>query len=185
MENSIKCSLSIAGGIGHSVPISLPNSIIHENYITRGCTNEIGMSAKTPKKIPNDRININHYIIIDGALSPNEFMNSLINDIKSKFGTLNISIRNFEEYEHLKFELGFYDLEPKDEDKNEKGGEEEEEEDEDKDKKCIMEIELFQYEDGRYLLEFLRTKGEIRDYYNNFLEIEKIIEEKTLKPTIV
>jgi serine/threonine protein kinase len=163
--------------------IKLADSIIHEDYITRGCTNEIGMSAKTPKKIPNDRININHYIIIDGALSPNKFMDSLIKDIKSKFGVLNIFIRNFEEYEHLKFELGFYDLEEDDEDKNEKG--EEEEEDEDKDKKCIMEIELFQYEDGRYLLEFLRTKGEIRDYYNNFLEIEKIIEEKTLRPTIV
>ena len=47
-----------------------------------------------------------------------------------------------------------------------------------------MEIELFQYEDGRYLLEFLRTKGEIRDYYNTFLEIRKIIEEKTLKSII-
>ena len=161
--------------------IKLANSIIHVNYITRGITNEKGMSVKTPKKIPNDRININHYIIIDGALSSNEFMNSLIKDIKCKFGKLNIFIRNFEEYEHLKFELGFLDLEAKDEDEK---GEEEEEEDEDKDKKCIMEIELFQYEDGRYLLEFLRTKGEIRDYYNNFLEIRKIIEEKTLKSII-
>ena len=154
-------------------------------YTTRAISSQEENSSKTPKKIPNDRININHYIIIDGALSPHKFMDSLIKDIKNKFGVLNIFIRNFEEYEHLKFELGFYELEEDDVDENEKGEEEEEEEDEDKDKKCVMEIELFQYEDGRYLLEFLRTKGEIRDYYNNFLEIQKIIEEKTLKPTIV
>ena len=45
----------------------------------------------------------------------------------------------------------------------------------------LIVIELFQYENGKYLLEFLRTKGEILDYYNHFLEIRKIIEEKTLK----
>ena len=43
-----------------------------------------------------------------------------------------------------------------------------------------MEIELFQYENGKYLLEFLRTKGEIPDYYKKFLDIKKIIEEKIL-----
>ena len=167
---------------GTNKEIKLANNISGLGYNTRAISSQEENSSKTPKKIPNDRININHYIIIDGSLSPNKFMDSLIKDIKSKFGVLNIFIRNFEEQEHLKFELGFYDLEEDDEDKNEKG--EEEEEDEDKDKKCVMEIELFQYEDGRYLLEFLRTKGEIRDYYNNFLEIRKIIEEKTLKSII-
>ena len=105
-------------------------------------------------------------------------MSSLIKNIKAEFGILNIAIRNIDEYDHLKFKLDFYEIEEKNEDEK---GEEEEEEDEDKDKKWVMEIELFQYEDGKYLLEFLRTKGEIPDYYNNFLKIRKIIEEKTLK----
>ena len=104
-------------------------------------------------------------------------MSDLIKDIKNEIGITKISIHVFQEYEHLKFKLGFFKLEENNEEENE----EEEEEDEDSDKKCIMEIELFQYEDGKYLLEFLRTKGEIPDYYNYFLEIRKIIEEKTLQ----
>ena len=104
-------------------------------------------------------------------------MSGLIEDIKNEFGVANISIRVFEEYEHLKFELGFYDNEENDNDVEET----EEEEEENSYKKCVIVIELFQYENGKYLLEFLRTKGEILDYYNHFLEIRKIIEEKTLK----
>ena len=160
--------------------IRIANSIKKENYITKSVTNEKGMSEKTPKKIPNDIININHYIIIDGVLSPNNFMSSLIKDIKSKFGITKIFIRDFQEYEHLKFELGFYKIEENNEEEKEEEENKEEEEDEDTGEKCVMEIELFQYEDGKYLLEFLRTKGEISDYYKNFLEIKKIIEEKTL-----
>ena len=159
--------------------IKLAKNIQNLGYTTRSGNDEQENSGKTPKKIPNDRININHHIIIDGALSPNKFMNSLIKDIKSEIGIANIFIREFQEYEHLKFELSFFENE-----ENDNGGEETEDEEEDTDKKCIIEIELFQYEDGKYLLEFLRTKGEILDYYKNFLEIRKIIEEKTLKSNI-
>ena len=155
--------------------IIIANSIKNNNYITKSVSDEKGMSVKTPKKIPNDRININHYIIINGALSPNKFMSDLIKDINNEFGITKISIREFKEYEHLKFKLGFYKLEENNEEENE-----EEEEDIDSDKKCVMEIELFQYENGKYLLEFLRTKGEIPDYYKKFLDIKKIIEEKIL-----
>ena len=157
--------------------LMLANQIKDSGYDTRSGNKGQENSGKTPKKIPKDRININHHIIIDGALSPNKFMSDLIKDIKNEIGITKISIHVFQEYEHLKFKLGFFKLEENNEEENE----EEEEEDEDSDKKCIMEIELFQYEDGKYLLEFLRTKGEILDYYNNFLEIRKIIEEKTLK----
>ena len=157
----------------------IADKLKQSNFITRSVTNEKEGSGKTPKKIPNDRLNINHYIIIDGDLPVNKFMSNLIEDIKNEFDITQMDIRNCEEYEHLKFELCFYDLEKNDEDEIEKDKEEEEEED-DVDKKCIIEIELFQYEDGRYLLEFLRTKGKIPDYYNYFLEIKKIIKEKTL-----
>ena len=43
---------------------------------------------------------------------------------------------------------------------------------------CIIDVELFQYEDGRYLLEFLRKSGEIPDYYQNFLIIKDIIKNE-------
>ena len=39
-----------------------------------------------------------------------------------------------------------------------------------------MEIELFEYEKGRYLLEFLRTGGRIPSYNYHFFRIKKIIE---------
>ena len=157
--------------------IKLADHIQGLGYNTRSGNDGQEYSDKTPKKIPNDRININHHIIIDGALTANKFMSGLIEDIKNEFGVANISIRVFEEYEHLKFELGFYDNEENDNDVEET----EEEEEENSYKKCVIVIELFQYENGKYLLEFLRTKGEILDYYNHFLEIRKIIEEKTLK----
>ena len=40
---------------------------------------------------------------------------------------------------------------------------------------CKMDIELFKYEEGRYLLEFLRTGGEIEDYYDYFLKIKELL----------
>ena len=81
-------------------------------------------------------------------------MNSPIEGIKSEFYK-NISIRS---RKHLKFEIVF---------------EEEEEEKED----CKMDIELFKYEDGKYLLEFRRTGGKFDDYCNYFMRIKKIIEK--------
>ena len=159
----------------------LVKQIEDEKLTTRSVTVENEKSGKTPKKIPNDRININHYMIINGDLEVNKFMKSLIEDIKSEFDITQISIRDVEEYEYLKLELSFYDSEENSEDKFVSN---EEEEEIDNDIKCSMEIELFQYDDGRYLLEFLRKKGGIHQYNKNFFEIRKIIEEKTLEPYI-
>ena len=41
-----------------------------------------------------------------------------------------------------------------------------------------MKIELFKYEKGKYLLEFLRTGGKFPDYYQHYLEIKKLISKK-------
>ena len=41
-----------------------------------------------------------------------------------------------------------------------------------------MDIELFEIESGKYLLDFKRTQGNIPEYYNYFKEIKKIIKEK-------
>ena len=45
---------------------------------------------------------------------------------------------------------------------------------------CKMEIELYEYEKGKYLLEFMRTGGQYSDYYQHFLEIKKIITKKDI-----
>ena len=42
-------------------------------------------------------------------------------------------------------------------------------------KESVMDIELFEYEKGGYLLEFIRKGGEIQDYYKHFIEIKKSI----------
>ena len=49
-----------------------------------------------------------------------------------------------------------------------------------------MNIQLLEHEKDRYyLLEFIRTKGEIEDYYKYFLEIKKIILNEILKGIIL
>jgi len=78
------------------------------------------------------------------------------------------------EKEQLKFEVTFENDENEGEEENEEENEEEE------NKSCSMDIELFEYEDGRHLLEFLRTGGEIPEYYENFLKIKEIITKKLL-----
>ena len=42
-------------------------------------------------------------------------------------------------------------------------------------KESKIDIELFEYEKGGYLLEFIRKGGEIQDYYKHFIEIKKSI----------
>ena len=43
---------------------------------------------------------------------------------------------------------------------------------------CKMMIELFEYEEGGYLLEFRRTGGRLPHYYHHFLKIQEIITNK-------
>ena len=80
-------------------------------------------------------------------------MNSLVNAINNNFGG-NSLIESSEE--NLKFEVIF-------------------ENEEESQGNCVMDIELFEYENGKYLLEFLRKGGEIPEYYNYFLKIKEII----------
>ena len=63
--------------------------------------------------------------------------------------------------------------------------EEEKEKEDENNKGCYMNIQLLENEKDRYyLLEFIRTKGEIEDYYKYFLEIKKIIIDEILKGII-
>ena len=63
--------------------------------------------------------------------------------------------------------------------------EEEKEKEDENNKGCCMNIQLLEQEKDRYyLLEFIRTKGEIEDYYKYYLEIKKIIIDEILKGII-
>ena len=151
---------------GINKEIVVADKIIAAGYATRADEeNGIFSYDLSPKKIPNDRININHHIIINGYIEVVKFMNTLVKDINKKFND-EISITASDE--NLKFKIVFDNEDEEDNDDND---------DNERNTNISMIIELFQYEDGRYLLEFTRTGGEIPDYYKNFLKIKEIIQE--------
>ena len=118
------------------------------------------------KKISANRININHHLKLKGSFSGIDFMNSLANEINEKFEDkclLDASKENL--IIKLLFEIS--------------RGNKENEEDEEMEY-CNIDIELFEYENGEYLLDFLRTKGSTLDYYYYVKEIKKIIIKKFL-----
>ena len=149
--------------------IKLADKIISAGYDTRGIDDDyrIFSSNIIPKKIANDRLIINHHIIINGYLEVSKFMNSLVKEINRKFED-EISIIASEE--DLKFKITFENEEEEDEDNDDN-------DDNEKDANITMIVELYKYEDGRYLLEFLRTEGELQDYYEKFLKIKEIIKK--------
>ena len=88
-------------------------------------------------------------------------MNSLVKSINKKFDD-KVSIITSDE--KLKFEITFENGEEEDNDPNEQNN------------NTVILVELFQYEDGRYLLDFLRTEGELPEYHKKFLKIKEIIQ---------
>ena len=178
LENEVNEELSIRYNKFQECNSELKPSIeILDGYKTRAFNNEniIFPNNLRPKKIPNDRINMNHYIIINGYINVIEFMNSLYNIIdndemfneqKEFFVEASEKDLRFDVTFENKIEKSIYD------DDDENNGKKVQQYPNTK-----MAIELFQYEDGRYLLEFLRTGGEIKDYYKYFLKIKEIIKE--------
>ena len=108
-----------------------------------------------PKIIHNDRICVNHFVKINGTINPVEFFNILIKRIKKTFEDNFIEVSD----SSFKFEVSITFEEKK------------------KTKECSMEIELFEQENDGYLVEFLRTGGQIPDYYKLFLKIKEIIKK--------
>ena len=130
-----------------------------ENYIHRGpdYKNVFPNPELRAKKIPNDIINPNRHIIIDGYLDEREFMNNLYYCIYNKSNDLAGDLSINPSDEELRLEVIF--------------------ETENKyHKKCIIDIELFKYGENRYLLDFLRKSGNLSDYYKNFRKIKDIIQ---------
>ena len=115
-----------------------------------------------PKKIPKERLEINHFVKIKGKLEETTFMNCLVEKIREYKKESFIQA----DKESLKFDVIF-------EKEYIKEGEEEEEKEI---CSCQIQIELFEYEDG-YYFEFLRKGGDVQEYYEYFLEIKKIIKK--------
>ena len=113
--------------------------------------------SKIPRYIPKDRININHCLKINGLSNGVKFMDLLVDEIDQRFRDVCLIETSKEE---LKFKLIYVD--------EVKGD-------------CEIEVELYEYETGGYLLEFLRTKGRIPNYYHRFMELKKFIFEKFQK----
>ena len=145
-----------------NIEISIASELEKEGYSVRSYENNDNIifsdNNLKPTLIPNDTLIINNYIIIKGYLNPIDFMNSIISEIKESFKDDGDNETNYNaSNENLKVKIIFkrYNNEEK--------------------KRSEMQIELFEYEDGRHLLEFLNIKGEFSDYYNNFLKIKEII----------
>ena len=170
-ENEIKNELKGIHDIikqGDEVFLSIKSKIKEEKLKTRGGETENEEIFKNkelePKNIPKDRLILNQIIIINGNFCEVDFMNSLYREIKYKFENNSYFKAS---KENLNMKVIFEDEEDEEEkDKKEHFGE------------CSMEIGLFKYETGKYLLEFRRTGGKYRDYYKYFLEIKKIITQK-------
>ena len=114
-----------------------------------------------PKKIRNGDKFANHYLKING-IEPVNFMNSLIEKLNNKYKfDLDCSDKK------LKFEANF---------EIEKNYEIDEDFDE-IDNNCNILIKMYEDIEGGYLLNFIKKKGEIDDYYKLFLDIKKIIKE--------
>ncbi len=118
------------------------------------------------KKISNDIINPNRYIIIDGYLDEREFMNNLYYKINDNRDDLADDLNIKKTDEALRLEVIF---------------EEEVEVEGENHKKCIIDIELFKYDENRYLLDFLKKSGNLSDYYKNFKKIKDIIQFGEIK----
>ena len=173
--------------------INIATKIQNENLKTRSgesYDNKIFQNPNLkPKKISNNRFNLNKSIIIDGDFSVVSFMNSLAEEINKQFKDISYIEASKEK---LKFEVTFdyeeEDEEEKEEDKEKEEKEEDKEEEEKEEEKieeksfgnCRMLIELFKKENGKYLLEFIRTGGNVPSYNHHFLKLKEIITKKNL-----
>ena len=136
--------------------------------------------------ILENELKLKKYMKIVGNINPIDFMNSLANEIKEKFGD-NVNINEseynlifdavFESEEMAKEENGEFKKEImeelnklgiKDINELEKGI---------KKNNCVIKVELFESVNEGYIVLFVKKGGEIEDYYLYLDEIKKIIKK--------
>ena len=159
--------------------INIEDKLIEYGYTTRSLDNKDNKffidSDIKPKIINEKRLKINPNVKINGYLNILDFMNSLAEKI------FNINNNNYIEADKKKlkmkviFEKEEDEIECEEKKEENKIENEENKIEDESNKECEMDIELFEYENGGYLLEFLRTEGDIQEFYDHFLEIRNII----------
>ena len=119
----------------------------------------------TPKKI-KDKRNYKYSIKIKGYINANDFMNLLVNEIKTTYESKWLLQTDEEK---LKIQITFQ------KEYNEEENDAEIEEDEDIRKDCIMKVKLYDSGINEYLLCFEKSQGELEEFYDNFLKIKEIV----------
>ena len=118
------------------------------------------------KKIKKGEKFANHYLKING-INPVDFMNLLVNYINKKYeNKCGVEISE----KKLKFKVNF-------EIKPEYEFDSEELEEEEINNNCYIKIKMYEDNEGGYLLNFIKMKGDIDNYYKYFLEIKDMIKE--------
>ena len=126
----------------------------------------------SPKLLSNTGLNAMNYIKIKGEISPEKFMNSLANKLKQE---LNCEIKAHDEL--LMFEATFPNKIREELENMEKMEDEEINMEEIEFKDCVIIIELFEFINGGYELNFNKGEGEFMDYYSFFQETKKIVKK--------
>ena len=166
------------------------NESIHSNQNTDYTDNASNRGISLEKLFNNSieikRINkgdkfANNYLKING-INPVDFMNLLVNYINKKYEqTCNIEMSD----KKLQFEVNFEIKLEYDNDEHEKLEENEEIEEQKKFEKleeeynnnCYIKIKMYEDTEGGYLLNFIKMKGDIDNYYKYFLEIKDMVKE--------
>ena len=148
------------------------NENIHSNQNTDYTDNASNRGISLDKLFNNNieikRINkgdkfANHYLKING-INPANFMNLLVNYIDKKYGqSCNIEMSD----NKLKFEVNF-EIKPEFEN---------DELEEEYNNNCYIKIKMYEDTEGGYLLNFIKMKGDIDNYYKYFLEIKEMVKE--------
>ena len=139
------------------------------------------------KKIKKGEKFADHFIKIKGEINPYNFMNDLLDKIKSKYEDCFIEVSKekmifeviFEIEQEIEEEIG-EENEQEIEEENEQENEQEMKNDidfGDIDNSCVIKIKMYEDEEGGFFVNFIKKKGDIENYYKLFLEIKGIIKK--------
>ena len=135
----------------------------------------------TPKYALKTGQNMKHYLKIIGDVNPCKLMNRIANKIKNHYGDkIDIIPSDLK----LKFDVCFENIEEEkvEENNNEEKEEDNEEDDENledeiKEEKSVIQVKLFESQNGGYIVRFTKKVGGIMEYYKYLEELRNLIKE--------
>ena len=134
-----------------------------------------------PKYATKTGLNMKHYLKIIGDINPCELMNRIANKIKNHYGD---KVDIIPSSLKLKFDACFENIEEEiDEENNNEEKEEDNEEDDEntedeiEEEKSVIQVKLFESQNGGYIVIFTKKKGGTIKYYKYLRELRKLIKE--------